>query len=59
MELAGAFRLGGDVDLAYAFGVERIGQAIDARASRAWSGPRVQEPRTAAAVSESVPISER
>jgi AcrR family transcriptional regulator len=28
MELAGAFRLGGDVDAAFAFGAERIAQAI-------------------------------
>jgi hypothetical protein len=28
MELAGAFRLGGDVDRAYAFGVERLAAAL-------------------------------
>jgi AcrR family transcriptional regulator len=28
MELAGAFRLGGDIDRAYAFGVERIADAL-------------------------------
>lgn len=28
MELAGAFRLGGDVDRAYAFGIERLGAAL-------------------------------
>lgn len=28
MELAGAFRLGGDVDGAYAFGIERLGAAL-------------------------------
>jgi Tetracyclin repressor-like, C-terminal domain len=28
MELAGALRLGGDVDLAYAFGIERLGAAL-------------------------------
>lgn len=28
MELAGAFRLGGDVDTAFAWGVERIGRAL-------------------------------
>jgi AcrR family transcriptional regulator len=31
MELAGAFHLGGDVDLAYAFGIERLGAALAAR----------------------------
>lgn len=30
MELAGAFRLGGDVDDAFAYGVERLGEAIQA-----------------------------
>ncbi len=30
MELAGAFRLGGDVETAYAYGVERLGEAIAA-----------------------------
>lgn len=29
MELAGAFRLGGDVDRAYAFGIERIASALE------------------------------
>jgi hypothetical protein len=28
MELTGAFRLGGDVDRAYAFGIERLGAAL-------------------------------
>jgi hypothetical protein len=28
MELGGAFRLGGDVDRAYAFGIERLGVAL-------------------------------
>ncbi|MDV3220794.1 TetR/AcrR family transcriptional regulator [Intrasporangium sp.] len=28
MELAGAFRLGGDLDRAYAFGIERLGAAL-------------------------------
>jgi hypothetical protein len=28
MELAGAFRLGGDLDRAYAFGIERLGTAL-------------------------------
>lgn len=28
MELAGAFRLGGDVDRAYAFGIDRLGDAL-------------------------------
>jgi AcrR family transcriptional regulator len=28
MELAGAFRLGGDVDTAFSYGVERLGEAI-------------------------------
>jgi AcrR family transcriptional regulator len=28
MELGGAFRLGGDVDRAYAFGIERLGAAL-------------------------------
>jgi AcrR family transcriptional regulator len=31
MELAGSFRLGGDVDAAYAFGIDRIAEAIAAR----------------------------
>jgi AcrR family transcriptional regulator len=31
MELAGAFRLGGDVDAAFAFGVERLGIALARR----------------------------
>ena len=31
MELAGAFRLGGDVDRAFDYGVERLASAIDAR----------------------------
>lgn len=31
MELAGAFRLGGDVDAAYAWGIERLGAAIAGR----------------------------
>jgi AcrR family transcriptional regulator len=31
MELAGAFRLGGDVDQAFDYGVERLASAIDAR----------------------------
>jgi AcrR family transcriptional regulator len=31
MELAGAFRLGGDVDAAFAFGVERLGEALARR----------------------------
>jgi AcrR family transcriptional regulator len=35
MELAGAFRLGGNVDRAYAFGVERIAAAIAAPAGKA------------------------
>jgi len=33
MELAGAFRLGGDVDTAFAFGVERLGVAISSNPS--------------------------
>jgi hypothetical protein len=28
MELASAFRLGGDLDRAYAFGIERLGAAL-------------------------------
>jgi AcrR family transcriptional regulator len=31
MELAGAFRLGGDVDAAFAYGVDRLGQALARR----------------------------
>jgi Transcriptional regulator len=31
MELAGAFQLGGDLDDAYRFGIERIADALDAR----------------------------
>lgn len=34
MELAGAFRLGGDLDQAYAFGVERLGAALTQTPSR-------------------------
>jgi hypothetical protein len=30
MELAGAFRLGGDVDRAFAYGIERLTDAIAA-----------------------------
>ncbi len=35
MELAGAFRLGGDLDAAYAFGVESILAGVRSRATRA------------------------
>lgn len=31
MELAGAFRLGGDVDRAFEYGIDRIGAAVDVR----------------------------
>jgi len=33
MELAGAFRLGGDVDRAFDYGIDRLGVAIDAGAA--------------------------
>jgi AcrR family transcriptional regulator len=39
MELAGAFRLGGDVDAAFAYGVERIADAIGAGARQAVGPP--------------------
>ena len=35
MELAGAFRLGGDLDAAYAFGIEAILSGVSASASPA------------------------
>ncbi len=35
MELAGAFRLGGDVDAAYAFGIDAILAGVSAQATRA------------------------
>jgi hypothetical protein len=34
MELSGAFRLGGDVDRAFDYGVDRLAAAIDTRATR-------------------------
>ena len=35
MELAGAFRLGGDLDVAYAFGIESILAGVRSRATPA------------------------
>jgi len=34
MELTGAFRLGGDVEAAYQYGIERITDAVETRHAR-------------------------
>lgn len=45
MELAGAFRLGGDIDAAFDFGVARVGAALDSAGS---AGPSSQSTETGA-----------
>jgi AcrR family transcriptional regulator len=52
MELAGAFRLGGDVDAAYRYGVERLTRAVTAEAGEVRTRRSRVAPRAVACTSD-------